>query len=257
MLRQDESLSVRRRRQKSDIEGDHVPPGIHSKNDSPEIRFLDVADLIILIENRETTLRAVIKKEEPLRVILGVDHLSGQNSGWTQFAVGTVPDVLGTRPKIEALPFKIGVAYQLFPFLYVKANAQYYFARCSYLYRYEKGSYWQEWQGNARAGGLGASLAAGGEWEFYPGVFLVGEAQFRFARIGGFKGKSLTLNSYGESYTEDGVLYTFRTQGTGDADFPIVFIRSDVPSEPGVSDPRRATVDFSGMSIRTGIRIRF
>jgi hypothetical protein len=190
-------------------------------------------------------------------LVLGVDYLKGQSTSRRQYAVGEVPDILETLPKIEALPFKIGFSYHLFPFLYVKATAQYTFAKCSYLYRYEKGSYWQEWEGSARAGGLGAGLAAGGEWEFYPGVFLVGEAQFKFSKIGGFKGKSLSKNSYGESYTEDGILYAFQTQGTGESSFPVVFIRNDVPAEPGVSSARQARVDFSGLSLRTGIRIRF
>ena len=85
----------------------------------------------------------------------------------------------------------------------------------------------------------------------------MGEADFRFARIGGFKGKNISVNSEGESYTEQGTLYYYQARAGSQGDFPLVFIRSDVPTEAGVSAPREAKVSFSGMSLKAGIRVRF
>ena len=109
----------------------------------------------------------------------------------------------------------------------------------------------------AAGAGVGAGAAVGGEWEFYPGLFLVGEADFRFAKIGGFTGKDISANSDGESYTEQGTLYYFQGRAGSQEDFPLVFIRSDMPTEAGVSAPREAKVNFSGMSLKAGIRFRF
>ena len=192
-----------------------------------------------------------------LTLSVGADYFSGRRTSRVDFAAGDLPDALVIKPKVQAMPFKVGIAYYPLPYLYVKGTLQYFFAKANYLYRFEKGTFWQEWQGDAKANGLGAGAAVGGEWEFYPGLFLVGEADFRFARIGGFKGKDISVNSDGESYTEQGTLYYFQAGAGSQENFPLVFIRSDVPTGAGVSAPREAKVNFSGMSLKAGIRVRF
>jgi hypothetical protein len=192
-----------------------------------------------------------------LYLTFGADYFAGRRTSRVDFAAGDLPDAIVTRPKIQAMPIKVGIAYYPLPYLYVKGTLQYFFAKANYLYRREKETFWQEWQGDAKTNGLGAGAAVGGEWEFYPGLFLVGEADFRFARIGGFKGKNISVNSEGESYTEQGTLYYYQARAGSQGDFPLVFIRSDVPTEAGVSAPREAKVNFSGMSLKAGIRVRF
>lgn len=188
---------------------------------------------------------------------LGLDYFAGRRSSRMEFSAGAGPDVLLTRPRIQALPIKLGLAYYPLPFLYLKGGLQYYFVSANYLYRYEKNLYWQEWQGDAKSRGIGASVGAGGEYEFYPGLFLVGEAEFRFARFNGFKGKDITINSEGESYSEQGTLYYFLADAAGQGNFPLVFIRGGLPTESGISEPREARVNLNGMSLKVGIRVRF
>jgi hypothetical protein len=185
------------------------------------------------------------------------DHFAGERTSRVDFAPGDVPDALVTKPRIQATPFKLGIAYYLLPYLYVKGTLQYFFVEANYFYRFEKGTFWQEWQGNAKAHGPGTGAAIGCEWELYPGFFLAGEADFRFAKIGGFKGKDISVNSDKEFYTEQGTLYYFQASGGSEEDFPLVFIRSDMPTEAGVNSPREAKVNFSGMSLKAGIRFRF
>ncbi len=188
---------------------------------------------------------------------LGLDYFAGRRSSRLEFAAGLSPDVLLTRPRIQALPVKLGLTYYPLPYLYLKGGLQYYFVSANYLYRYEKNLYWQEWQGDAKARGVGASVGVGGEYEFYPGLFLVGEAELRFARFNGFTGKDITINSEGESYTEQGTLYYFLADAAGQGSFPLVFIRGSLPAEPGISEPREARVNLNGMSLKVGIRFRF
>ncbi len=188
---------------------------------------------------------------------LGLDYFSGRRSSLLEFASGPAADSLLTRPRIQALPVKLGLAYYPVPYLYLKGGLQYYFVSVNYLYRYEKSLFWQEWQGDAQARGIGASVGAGGEYELYPGLFLVGEAEFRFARFGGFTGKDITINSEGESYTEQGTLTYFLAEVAGQGGYPLVFIRGDLPSGPGVSEAREARVNLNGMSLKFGIRVRF
>ena len=188
---------------------------------------------------------------------LGLDYFSGRRSSLLEFASGPATDSLLTRPRIQALPVKLGLAYYPVPYLYLKGGLQYYFVSVNYLYRYEKSLFWQEWQGDAQARGIGASVGAGGEYELYPGLFLIGEAEFRFARFGGFTGKDITINSEGESYTEQGTLTYFLAEVAGQGGYPLVFIRGDLPSGPGVSEAREARVNLNGMSLKFGIRVRF
>jgi len=187
----------------------------------------------------------------------GLDYFAGRRSSRMEFSAGATPDVLRTRPRVQALPVKLGLAYYPLPYVYIKGGLQYYFVSANYLYRYEKALYWQEWQGDAKARGIGASVGAGGEYELYPGLFLVGEAEFRFARFGGFTGKDITINSEGESYTEQGTLYYFLAEAVGQGAYPLVFIRGDLPTEIGATDPREARVNLNGMSLKVGIRVRF
>jgi len=192
-----------------------------------------------------------------LYLTVGADYFSGRRTSRVDFAADDLPDAIITRPRVQAIPVKVGIAYYPLPYLYAKGTLQYLFAKVNYLYRFERGTFWREWQGDAKASGLGAGAAFGGEWEFYPGLFLAGEAEFRFARIGGFTGKDISTNSDGESYSEQGTLYYFQGRAGSREDFPLVFIRSDIPTEADVSGPREAKVNFSGMSLKVGIRIRF
>jgi hypothetical protein len=188
---------------------------------------------------------------------LGLDYFAGRRSSRMEFTAGSTPDVLRTRPRVQALPVKLGLAFYPLPYVYLKGGLQYYFVSANYLYRYEKYLFWQEWQGDAKARGIGASFGAGGEYEFYPGLFLLGEAELRFARFGGFTGKDITINSEGESYTEQGTLTYFLAEAAGEGAYPLVFIRGDLPTGPGASDPREARVNLNGLSLKFGIRVRF
>jgi len=190
-------------------------------------------------------------------LIVGMDYFSGRRTSRVDFAADDSPDAIITRPRVQAIPIKVGIAYYPLPSLYAKGTLQYLFAKAHYFYRLEKGTFWREWQGDAKASGLGAEAALGGEWEFYPGLLLVGEVEFRFAKIGGFEGKDISTNSEGESYAEHGTLYYFKGRVGSQEGFPLVFIRSDMPSGADVNDPREAQVDFSGISLKAGIRIRF
>jgi len=192
-----------------------------------------------------------------LDLTFGADYYAGRRTSRLEYSAGETPDTLVVRPKIEAMPFKLGVMYHPLPYLYVKGNLQLIFAKCNYLYRYETGSFWQEWQGDSKSIGLGAGVAAGGEWEFYPGLFLLGEAGFTLARFGGFEGKDILLNSDGESYTEQGTLFYYLSEVSGGGGYPLVFIRAAVPSEASASLPREARLNLNGFSLKFGIGVRF
>ncbi len=57
--------------------------------------------------------------------------------------------------------------------------------------------------------------------------------------------------------TETGKLYSYDGQATPVNSYPLVFLRSKVPSEGGVANAREAVLDLSGLSLKAGIKISF
>jgi hypothetical protein len=72
-----------------------------------------------------------------------------------------------------------------------------------------------------------------------------------------FKGKDIFKDSDGLESIEEGFLYIFKSQTSPDTAHNLLFIRGKKPSEAGVSDPQKAFIDFSGVSLRAGIMLRF
>jgi outer membrane receptor for Fe3+-dicitrate len=96
------------------------------------------------------------------------------------------------------------------------------------------------------------------EWALTGPLAIVFEATDQFATITGFSGTGTYLDSAAAgTVTEQGKLYAFNSQTSNQTSYPVVFIRNKVPAEAGVVNVREATVDFSGISIRAGLRIKF
>jgi len=188
---------------------------------------------------------------------LGLDYFKGESTSLLEFARGASPDIVRTGPRLSALPIKAFLTYYPLPFLYAKAGFAWYLLKCGYDYRYEKGETFIAWKGDTSKSGLGAELAAGGEWEFYPGTFLFAEGTVRYAKFSGFEGRNVTTNSEGDSAVEEGTLWAFDVRTTPGATYPVLFVRAARPSEAGVEDPRPASVNFSGASLRIGVRLKF
>lgn len=194
-----------------------------------------------------------------LFVGLGADYLQGRSSSEVSYKRQEGADVLKTDPHVRALPLKAGLFFYPIPNFYVKGSLQVIFAKAGYGYRYEGEDDWQEWKGEASGLGLGGEAAAGGEWMLFPGAVLVAEAGYRRARIGGFKGADTFKESDGWTHTEEGRLYAYQAAlpGLEQTSYPLMFIRAKRPAEAGISDARDAVIDFSGVSLRIGIKVVF
>ena len=202
-------------------------------------------------------LEASVAVRPGLWVGLGLDYFQGESTSVLEFPRGATPDIVRTGPRLSALPLKATVTYYPWPFLYAKGALAWYLMKCGYDYRYEKGESFLSWTGDTSKSGLGAELAAGGEWEFYPGTFLFAEGAVRYAKFSGFEGRNVTTNSDGDSAVEEGTLWSFLVRTAPGTAFPVLFVRAARPSEAGVEEPRPASVNFSGASLRVGVRLKF
>ena len=163
-----------------------------------------------------------------------------------------------TRPRFEALPLRLFISFYPVRSFYLKTGIEYYFARCEYFYRLLDDTSWKQWHGRAKAQGSGILAAMGLDLRLTSGISFVIEATSRFAKISGFKGTDRSIDSDGIEYIEEGTLYFYKVKGTTEDAFPLLFIRLREPTEDVIiSDPRRAIIDFGGVSLKAGFRLRF
>ena len=188
---------------------------------------------------------------------IGVDYFLGERESKVEFPDDPSSETLTTHPKIQAVPLRLAISYYPFPNFYAKIGIEYYLAKCAYYYRSERAGSWEEWRGEAKAQDFGILAGLGFEFELTSSFNFIIEATVRYARISGFKGRDRSEDSTGAAHIEEGTLYFYRVQTAGDESYPLLFIREDTPTEANVFDPREAVINFSGLSLKTGFRIKF
>jgi len=192
-----------------------------------------------------------------LSIFIGMDYLGGSRESLMDYSVAASARTFTVRPKLRVLPFHVGVIYTPYSFAYVKIAAEYIFANMQYFYRYSDGAFWQQWSGTASCSGPGALAAVGLLIDLSPAFALTVELSGRLARLRGFEGKNTYTDSDGSLAEEEGTLYLYDGQFTGSSTFPLLFIRSKVPTEAGVFNPEKAALNLTGITLKAGIRIRF
>jgi hypothetical protein len=189
---------------------------------------------------------------------LGADYFSGKKESRLDFGGNaSAPQSFVTRPKIQALPLRICLSFYPFSSFYIKTGVEYYFAECAYLYRLEEEEFWEEHQGEAKAQEFGFLGGFGFEWKIFSPLSLFIEALGHYARITGFEGKNTYRDSQGSLSTEEGKLYFYQGKGGGETNYSLLFVRKNEPAGANVSEVKEAMVDFSGLSLKVGIKIRF
>ncbi len=106
---------------------------------------------------------------------------------------------------------------------------------------------------------VGFQAGIGFEYELVRKVFLCLNARGRYARLGGWKGSSkLEIWEYNDedvtTISEEGTLY-YESVPELTRTPRLIMVQSSPPDGPG-GKPRQAAIDFSGVSLQFGIRIR-
>lgn len=191
---------------------------------------------------------------------MGADYFLVKKESRVKFEKNSSTDTYITRPKIRALPLRVFFTFYPFPYFYLKGGLEYYFAKCSYFYRYQTEEAVEEWEGEAKAQDFGFLGGVGFEWKLSPSLSFIIEATGRYAQITGFKGEGKHKkykDSAGSVSTEEGRLYFYQKIRIPDEPgYPYLLIHHKKPSVD-VSDPKEATLDLSGFSLKVGLKIRF
>lgn len=188
---------------------------------------------------------------------IGFDYFSGKKESAVTYTETVPTAIYTTTPKITAIPVRLSLTYVSPSHLYFKAGVEYYFAGCNYYYHFQQGEHWEEWKGEANSQGLGLLFGIGYDYSVAPNISIFAEVTGHYAKIDDFEGKNEYHDAEGFTSSEEGKLYIYQAHvGTGDS-YPLVFIREKIPTEAGVSDPELATIDYSGLSLRIGIKFTF
>lgn len=188
---------------------------------------------------------------------LGADFYRGERESLIELQETPAVEIR-TQPKIQAIPIRLFISYYPVQSFYIKTGIEYYFAKCEYFYRHLEDTAWTQWHGTAKTQGTGILGAIGVDLEMAPWMSFNIEATGRIAKISGFKGSDRSIDSDGVEHIENGTLYFFEARGSAAESYPFLFIRVREPIEDVlISDPRRAIIDFSGVSLKAGFKLRF
>jgi hypothetical protein len=192
-----------------------------------------------------------------LDAAIGAGYFSAKRSTSVGFEGRPPTTLFLTTPSVRAFPVNLSLVFYPLPGIFVKAGAELAFAHCEYLYRFEEGGTFREWQGKANAIGLGYALAGGLEWRVTGPVSVLAEAGYRNIRVGGLDGEEIYRESGKTDVTTTGTLYFSRSVVPGGSSVAGVFIRSVIPGGTGVVEARKAELSLSGLSLRAGLKIEF
>jgi len=192
---------------------------------------------------------------------IGADFMRGELESTVKYDRLSAVDFYSTRPEIQAVPLRAYLAYYYQKNTYAKVGIEYFFAKADYYYYFESEDFWQEWVGSAKAQGVGFLLGLGFESKLSSFASLFLEALGRYAKLKDFKGENTYREYDGVALfspePEKGTLYFYEAETGGETNHPLLFIKEKKPSEAGVINARVATVDFTGASVRLGIKFKF
>ena len=175
--------------------------------------------------------------------------------------------VVRAEPKLSAVPIRLGL-YLTVPIsrkfnLYADAGASYYFRA---RYSDEWGWGWLDYLGTQigyiqvttraerKKVPLGFQGGIGFEYKLSHNLYLCLDARGRYARFRGWKGSSVLESDYEMPFSEQGTLY-YESVPMLTGSPRLLMVQSAPPDGPD-GEPRQAVIDFSGVSLQVGIRIR-
>jgi len=242
----------------------YYPPGTSFEGEIDEVRTAMEFDAEILIHITEH-----------FGLTLGAGYISAKNpedkSSLTA-TWGIYREVLTDEMKMSAVPVRLGLFFSLpvssFLRFTLSGGGGLYLARCSEIFSMETSPYDRyaidEWE--AKKMGLGFQGGLGLELDVTGNIGFVLEAIGRYARFDGFSGTYdyeadgiMRVYIPGLEPHEEGDLYYFEQRIFTSEWYPVLLIRG---SEPGnASFPSRnvrlAVVDFSGISLKFGLKFTF
>ncbi|MDD8020676.1 MAG: hypothetical protein PHU81_05775 [Acidobacteriota bacterium] len=197
-----------------------------------------------------------------LHLGLGFDYYQPAKTNMANFTASGTNYSVCTKVGVKDLPLRISLMFQPVQRFYLKTGIEYHLAKANYFYSVYQSvdtpeENWMSWTGRASGHSFGWLAAAGLNRPVTSWCHFFLEGFYRAARVNNFDGNNLYLDSDGFQETESGNLYYWQVQASPNVSYPVLFIRNQVPAEPGVINPRKAEINYSGFSLKIGLRFKF
>jgi hypothetical protein len=162
--------------------------------------------------------------------------------------------------QVSTIPVKIAVYYCFYNSskfrFFTNGGIGYYFSKMSEESLHQIDSHWDQGKTNqeAKGEGIGFHGGMGFELDVAKSIAFVVEGYGRYAKIKGFKGE-WSSDSYGVRDSMRGSLYYYELDSPYGW-FPCIGIYDEVPGGVNRRNVRDAALDFSGFTVRIGVKIR-
>ena len=190
---------------------------------------------------------------------IGAGYIQRARTSEVTIRFGECPERNAARKlKISAIPIRLGVFYTLsmnkMINIVFNAGAGLYLAKysCNKEAILTGGRVINQ---TANGSGFGFHTGVGFEFNLSSNFAFVIEVQARYAKIGGFEGTIKYYYGCPPEYMEQGKLYYYEIKGLTDT-YAHIIVSEEKPGGYGISNVRKARVDFSGFALRAGIKIK-
>ena len=192
----------------------------------------------------------------------GMGYINGKSSSKNVTSEGgTVTATSTLELDAQAIPVTLGIYYFL-PVspksqIFLHAGTGYYFVSFAReAYRENDAPYWIKNSFTGKGGDLGFQGGIGLEYAMSENIIIVIEGAGRYAKIKGFEGTRDRNDSNGWSDSTTGKYYTL-DRLIGEQDWQKrTNVFTEKPSGDDVRNVRYPEIDFSGFTIRIGIKLR-
>jgi opacity protein-like surface antigen len=202
-----------------------------------------------------------------LGVGVGVGYI--QRSKMTELSASLPPldsASASIDPKITAIPINLS-AYYFTPGVvplkfFAYGGIGYYFGKMTTTLREESTppSFWSQQDIELKDQGFGLHGGVGVEYNVAPKIAFFIEGRARYCNLKDWYGDGTYEDSDGSTDLDVGSLWYLeeldQNYGSGEW-FPGIVLSADRPTGVGIRDARKFEVNLSGVSLRTGIRIKF
>jgi len=146
---------------------------------------------------------------------------------------------------------------------YLYGGVGYYMGKVTSTFRAEAQlvglpTYWVETESELKDKGLGFHAGAGLEFNIAPKIAIFIEGKGRYCKLKSWQGDSTLTDSDGWTESESGTMWYYEVQSLDTGKwYSQIALQEDKPSRVDIRDIREFKVNLTGISLRTGIRIKF
>ena len=200
-----------------------------------------------------------------LGIILGTGYIYAHGPEGKNKITRSVTDgtwTISFDDKAAAIPVRLGL-FGIIPLfsaarIILNAGAGYYFAEWSNTFKREGRDIWINDYQKAKGSGIGYQGGVAFEFDIFRNVSFIIETGGRYAKIRNFKGDFKHQDSEGNAQYLSGDLDFYEYYSSYVSRwFPWIAIQKHEFSESIIRGYRKGSIDFSGLSVRSGIKIQF